>query len=178
MIFFTADQHFGHENIISLAKRPFSSVSEMNEVMVRRWNDKVGESDVVYVLGDLFFRCDNVERILVRLRGRKILVAGNHDSSWMNGVDLCRYFVASCHSMETLDAGRAYTLCHYPMLTWRGEARSYMIHGHIHANTDLDYWPLIKIRDRVLNAGVEVNNYAPVTFEELLANNIRFKQAN
>lgn len=178
MIFFTADQHFGHENIISLAGRPFSSVLEMNEEMVSRWNGKVGESDVVYILGDLFFRCDNVERILERLRGQKILITGNHDPSWMDGVDLARYFVSSCHSMEVQGDGRAYTLCHYPMLTWRGECRSYMIHGHIHANTDLDFWPLIKGRERVLNAGVEVNDYAPVTFEELLANNMRFKQVN
>lgn len=178
MIFFTADQHFGHEKIISLASRPFSSVQEMNEELVHRWNDKVRDDDIVYILGDMFFKHDNVEHVLERLRGRKILVAGNHDPSWMSDINLNLYFVSFCHSMEIQDVGRMYTLCHYPMLSWRGECRSYMIHGHIHSNTDLDFWPLIKRRDRVLNAGVEVNNYEPVTFEELVANNMRFKRAN
>ena len=51
-----------------------------------------------------------------------------------------------------------------------------MIHGHIHANTEEDYWPLLRIRDRVLNAGVDINGYMPVTFDELLENNRRFKE--
>lgn len=50
-----------------------------------------------------------------------------------------------------------------------------MIHGHIHNDVTLDFWPLLRARERVLNAGVDVNGYAPVTFEELLDNNVRYK---
>lgn len=39
----------------------------------------------------------------------------------------------------------------------------------------MDFWPLIYARERVLNAGVDVNNYEPVTFEELVENNAKFK---
>ena len=51
-----------------------------------------------------------------------------------------------------------------------------MIYGHIHNNTGDDYWPLIMRRGRLLNAGVDVNNFAPVTFDELLANNASFRR--
>ena len=67
------------------------------------------------------------------------------------------------------------TLCHYPLLTWRHQLRSYMIHGHIHNDTTSDCWPLIKSRDRLLNAGVDINGFEPVSFDELLANNRVFK---
>lgn len=66
-------------------------------------------------------------------------------------------------------------MCHYPMLCWGGEEKSWMIHGHIHNNRHMDYWPLLQVREHVLNAGVEINGYAPVSFEELLENNARQK---
>ena len=52
MIFFTSDHHFYHSNIIKYCQRPFHSVEEMNEEMIRRWNSVVGVDDTVYYLGD------------------------------------------------------------------------------------------------------------------------------
>lgn len=60
------------------------------------------------------------------------------------------------------------------MLTWKYTRRSYMIYGHIHADTSADFWPLFRCRDHVLNAGVDVNGYRPVTFDELVENNRQF----
>jgi len=51
-----------------------------------------------------------------------------------------------------------------------------MIHGHIHGNTDADYFPYLAMHERILNASVEVNNYEPVTFDELVENNRRHKE--
>ncbi len=53
-----------------------------------------------------------------------------------------------------------------------------MIHGHIHADTNADFWPLIRCRDNVLNAGVDLNGYRSVTFDELVENNRMFKAAH
>ena len=50
-VFFTADLHFGHENVIDFDNRPFESVEEMDAELMRRWNNKVEKSDIVYVLG-------------------------------------------------------------------------------------------------------------------------------
>ena len=72
--------------------------------------------------------------------------------------------------------GRLVTMCHYPMLSYPQARRGYMIYGHIHNNTGDDYWPLIMRRPRMLNAGVDVNNFEPVAFDELLANNNAFQR--
>jgi len=174
MTYFTSDQHFGHFNIIRLCNRPFSSVEEMDATMLARWNAKVRDGDTVYILGDLFYRAAKVEPILEQLKGRKHLVLGNHDGSWTDRVDLARYFESAQTLKEVNVDGRLLTLCHYPMLSYPWARRGYMIYGHIHNNVGDDYWPLIQRRPRMLNAGVEINGYEPVTFDELVANNAKF----
>lgn len=53
MVYFTSDLHLGHENVIKLCNRPFDSIEEMDEALIRNWNRKVTNGDTVYVLGDL-----------------------------------------------------------------------------------------------------------------------------
>ena len=115
----------------------------------------------------MLFRSTNFEEILKRLKGRKRLIVGNHDGSWMTKADISRYFASIDKFLETTDGQHALTLCHYPMLTWKHAKRSYMIHGHIHNDTSMDYWPLLAVRENVLNAGADINSFVPVTFDEL-----------
>lgn len=176
MIYFTADTHFGHANVLKLCGRPFTDIETMNEAMISAWNERVTGNDTVYIVGDMFFRCREPERILKRLKGKKGLIVGNHDASWMDRVDLNRYFICVDHLLEISDGRHALTLCHYPLLTWKHEKRSYMIHGHIHANTSEDFFPLIARRENLLNAGVDINGFRPVTWEELVENNRIHKQ--
>ena len=148
----------------------------MNEALINAWNDRVTGNDTVFILGDMFFRCQDPEPILKRLKGKKWLIIGNHDPSWMNKVDLTRYFVGVDHYVEISDGTRGITLCHYPLLTWKHKRKTYMIHGHIHNDTKSDYFPLIAAQERMLNAGVDINDFRLVTFEELVENNRRFKE--
>jgi len=178
MIFFTSDNHFGHENILKFESRPFSSAEEMDEYMILKWNEKVKARDTVYIVGDMFLRHPDPESVLKRLKGQKRLVLGNHDASWIDKVDVSKYFESVDKFLEVSDGERGLTLCHYPMLQWKHEKKSYMIHGHIHSDTDFDFWPMIKARKRVLNAGADINGLVPVTFNELLENNIKWKEAN
>ncbi len=76
--FFTSDLHFNHGNIIKFCQRPFASVGEMNEALIARFNETVGPSDTVYILGDLVMGRDL--NCAARLNGRKILLMGNHDT--------------------------------------------------------------------------------------------------
>lgn len=176
MIYFTADTHFGHANIIKFCNRPFSDVHEMNEYMIAAWNERVCDNDTVFIIGDMFFKSDiNPEETLFRLKGKKRLIIGNHDHGWLQKINPNKFFEAVDNYYEYCDNGKNFVLCHFPLLTYRHEEKWYMIHGHIHNNTDFDFWPLLKARPLVLNAGVEVNNYMPVTFDELVANNERFK---
>lgn len=176
MVYFTADTHFGHNAIIRMCGRPFEDVNEMNRALIDSWNARVHGDDTIYIVGDMFYRCTDVESILRRLHGRKRLILGNHDESWLKQADYGRYFISIDHYLEISDGAHALTLCHYPMVTWKHDHRSYMIHGHIHANTDADFWPLLRERERAMNAGVDINGYQPVTFEELIANNRCFKE--
>ena len=119
MIFFTADTHFGHASILKLCKRPFKTIEEMNETMIKNWNDRVKDTDTVYIVGDMFYRCTDAEDILKRLKGKKRLIVGNHDSSWINGVNLDKYFLSVDKLLEISDGKHPLCLCHYPLLTWK-----------------------------------------------------------
>ena len=173
MTYFTSDQHFGHFNIIRLCSRPFGTVEEMDEALLSKWNAKVKAADTVYILGDLFFRAAKVEPILKALNGHKHLIVGNHDHTRRKRVEASDF--ASVQTLKEVEVdGRVLTLCHYPMLSYPQARRGYMVYGHIHNNVRDDYWPLIARRSRMLNAGVDVNDFEPVTFDELVENNRAF----
>ena len=177
--YFISDTHFWHESALMFDGREhFSSVEEMNETIITNWNSRVKGNDTVYIMGDMFYRADpkDVEAVLGRLKGKKYLVRGNHDGSWLDKVDHTQYFAEVSYMMETTDGQRGLTLCHYPLLIWKHQKKSYMIHGHLHTDTSDDFWPLIRRRDRLLNAAVEINGFMPVTFEELVENNRIFKE--
>lgn len=177
--FFISDTHFCHEAALQFEGREhFTSVEEMNETIISNWNGRVKGNDTVYIMGDMFYRAriEDVEAILSRLKGKKYLVRGNHDGSWVDKIDYKKYFVKVDCMMELTDGQRGLTLCHYPLLIWKHQKKSYMIHGHLHVDTSDDFWPLIRTRERLLNAAVEINGFAPVTFEELVENNRVFKE--
>ena len=91
-IFFTADLHLGHTNIIKYCKRPFQNVDEMNAKLIENWNETVSDKDEIYVVGDFaFMGTKNVEEILKHLRGRKYLLRGNHDKG-LNETMALKYF--------------------------------------------------------------------------------------
>lgn len=78
--FVIADTHFGHGNIIKYCNRPFCSAEEMDEVIIKNWNETVSKRDTVIHLGD-FGLCkkDRLQEIIGNLNGKKILIMGNHD---------------------------------------------------------------------------------------------------
>jgi calcineurin-like phosphoesterase family protein len=169
MIYYTSDLHLGHANIIRLCNRPFSDVDEMNAELIANWNAKVTNGDTVYICGDLMFRsATDPELFLTQLKGKKHLIVGNHDGAWMKKVELPKYF-KSVEKLKDFSNGKCkITLCHYPMMSFEGK---YLIHGHIHNNKNDTYWKLLREMENALNASVEINGYAPASFDELIANN-------
>jgi calcineurin-like phosphoesterase family protein len=85
---FTSDTHFGHANVLTfldtkgmLVRPGFSSIEEMNEHIIEKWNSVVKPEDKIYHLGDVTFNYkDFAYNIAPRLNGRKRLVLGNHDA--------------------------------------------------------------------------------------------------
>jgi len=85
MIYFTADLHFRHDNIIRHCNRPFRSVEEMDKRLVENWNKTVKSNDEIYILGDLTMKGAEVANDFLRkLKGIKYLVRGNHDVAVYN----------------------------------------------------------------------------------------------
>ncbi|MDR1827539.1 MAG: hypothetical protein LBR29_04360 [Methylobacteriaceae bacterium] len=148
----------------------------MDEALIANWNARVTGGDTVYILGDLMFRAAEApDHYLARLNGRKHLILGNHDLAWVKKVDLPKYFV-SVERLTVINTGKCKaTLCHYPMMCHEGE---YLLYGHIHNHRNDAFWPLLRTMEKALNAGVEVNNYQPVTFDELIENNRLFRDAD
>ena len=76
MVFFTSDLHLGHRNIIRHCKRPISSIDEMDQCLIEKWNGKVTNADTVYILGDLMFQNEKPpEEYLRQLRGKNIWIS-------------------------------------------------------------------------------------------------------
>ena len=180
MIYFTSDLHLGHGNIVTLCNRPFSDVDAMDTVLIENWNRKVKKNDVVYLIGDIVWDKKKVPYYLEQLSGKKILISGNHDSTWIKKEEYQKYFDRIVPYLEVHLNGHPITMCHYPMLEWKSSREEskrklgYLIHGHIH-NRIADEYRQTFLHFNALNAGVDVNAFEPVTFDELMDNNYRFK---
>ena len=180
-ILFTVYLHFGHIYILP-SRRKFQSIDEHDDTLITKWNAKVKKNDDVYILGDLSFRSIyHISYYLSRMKGKKHLIVGNHDKYWMRNVEDMNDYFESWDYLKTIKyQKKQITLCHYPMLEWPGsryvEAKSsYLIHGHIHGMTDPEVYGYIKkYQPHALNAGVDINGFEPVSFEELQENNHRW----
>lgn len=180
MIRYIADMHFDHENIIAYDNRPFKNAQEMNEVMIRRWNQVVDDEDLTYILGDF---CGGNEarwlELLDILRGRKYLILGNHDPEPTPAVRARLEGVESY--LETEDEGRHVVLCHYPIPCFHGQYFGWIhLYGHVHISFEFNMMERDKrlIRDlypgrdacRMYNVGAMMPgmDYTPRTLEEIL----------
>ena len=149
----------------------------MDEELISAWNSCVRPNDNVYIVGDLIFRnMASPESYLGRLRGKKHLLFGNHDKDWIKKADMPQNFASVERFAEITDGQHKITLCHYPLMSWNHIAKgSYMIHGHIHNKRNAVYFPLMREMSNLPNAGVDINGFRPVRFDELVKNNEAFK---
>ena len=83
---------FGKDATLTVRAIPFETIEEMNETIIKNWNAKVTGADTVFIVGDMFFRFKDVESILRRLNGKKHLIIGNHDGTWLNDYYAYKYF--------------------------------------------------------------------------------------
>lgn len=152
----TSDHHFDHPNTISYFKRPFRSLRDMNETMIKRWNKPVGPNDTVLHLGDLMVNPSEkrLKKLRKRLNGKRIIVImGNHELE-----------NAASNAKKLRNAGfevsmkgivkNGLILTHEPIPSSKLKQGMVNVHGHIHN---------LKNRDkRHINACVEMTNYYPV----------------
>ncbi len=181
-IFFTSDLHFGHENVIRFDNRPFNTVEEMDEEMIKRWNTKVGKGDIVYVLGDFIWKAATNEAVSIirRLNGQIILIKGNHDRFLHNAA--AKKALAGIKDYDdicvTLEDGttRRCILSHYFIPFYNGH-RYQAIHLHGHSHFTEESAEEVRITTelnekgydlKIYNVGCMYWNYTPVTLDEIL----------
>ena len=154
--FFIADLHFGHKNIVKFEEtrpyRPFDTIEEHDEELIKRWNSVVSKQDIVFVLGDFALSGNGVE-CASRLRGIKYLVMGNHDKC-----STARYLKYFNKVYGALSMG-ATILTHIPVHPSQFPRYSHNIHGHLHHNTLDD--------PRYICVSAEQINLTPISIDEL-----------
>lgn len=156
-IFVISDLHFGHENIIKLADRPFLNVDEMDRILIENWNKTVGKTDYVYIVGDFAFKGKSVSYYAEKLNGFKILIKGNHDK-----IKECdkKHFVKITDYYELRIGEQLYVLTHYPMTAWNGAFRnSIQLYGHVHKTGKVWETPQLP---NTYNVCCEFHKYTPV----------------
>jgi calcineurin-like phosphoesterase family protein len=130
--FFTADSHFGHENIIKHCARPFASVEEMDDCLIANWNSVVRKDDRVIHLGDFAYKGDpkRLTKIFSALNGPKFLVIGNHDGRDTLALP---WAAPPVHILHLTIDGQKIVACHYSMRTWSGARHgAIQLYGHSH----------------------------------------------
>lgn len=189
MMYFTSDPHFGHRNVIDYCKRPYANTKEMDQALIENWNATVKkDKEYVYVLGDFAFAGkEYTKEILSKLKGYKILVKGNHDKDAKTMLELgfdrvvendrikvgnhnvlvshFPYHPVRQHVTfngkvvyQGLDAGVDNRYLHKRILD---DGKTWLLHGHVHTA-----W---KVKDRMINVGVDQWDMKPVNHERLLA---------
>lgn len=180
MIYYTSDLRLGANNIIKHENRPYKTVDEMDKALIDNWNSRVTNDDEVYVLGDFCFKgATRAIEYLEQLNGHIHLIRGNHDYFmsqlsfvsflyqndnkviWDNGTPKV---TTNGHYAYIKDGEHEVILCHYPILYWENmEHGSIHLYGHVQSYRDRS-----QMASNSYNVGVDVNNYRPVTLEELL----------
>lgn len=168
-IWFTADTHFGHKNVIQYCQRPFSSVTEMDEQLIENWNQVVQPDDTIYHLGDFTLLGKNPARSYFnRLSGIINVIPGGHDHRWIiedNYTSASSYSVNFLPPLRTIKVSlpdsnqpQLIVLCHYSLRVWdRSHYDSWHLYGHSHGNLS----PL----KNSLDVGVDCWDYRPVSLE-------------
>lgn len=178
MIYFTSDLHIGHEGIIKYCKRPFANVDEMNNSLITNWNGVVYEHDIVFVLGDLSL-CSYSDFVNVtkELRGKKILIQGNHDKYSHGQYNKAGFTVYQ--ELKIKMFGKMIRLSHFPYayswykrpFVFKSELRfmdkrpskiknEILLHGHTHTKLKLHAGNMIHV-------GVDAWNYTPVSSKQI-----------
>ncbi|MBW4606355.1 MAG: metallophosphoesterase family protein [Hassallia sp. WJT32-NPBG1] len=167
MIWFTSDTHFGHKNILKYTSRPFSSIEEMDEVLIENWNSKVASDDEVYHLGDVgLYSPGKLRKILDKLNGKIYLIRGNHDESAQTCKDrfewIKDYYELLMPDSDGYQGKQLIILFHYAMRVWQASHYgSYHLYGHSHGELPDDPNSLS------FDVGVDCHNYAPINYDDV-----------
>lgn len=168
---YMADPHFGHDKIREMQPetRTFETIEIHDQAIIRNVNDRVQTDDILYIVGDFALSRDAeyVAHCFHALRGRKILLLGNHDldnkGRILPELEALPWDVPPTHAMETKDGGKRLWLSHYAHRAWPAQHYgSYHFFGHSHGG--------LESVGRSRDVGVDLPDmgFGPRRFEELI----------
>lgn len=170
-IWLTSDFHFGHNREFIYRPRGYDSIYKMNEGLLSKFNSRIGENDIVYILGDLVLGGPESPCIeyIKDLKGHLNIILGNHDTN--RRIEMYKQIP----SVETIQysttikyKGYHFYLSHYPTLTSNGKDESLRkclinLYGHTHQSTnffyDLPY---------MYHVGVDSHDGYPVLLDDII----------
>ena len=177
-VFLVSDTHFGHAGVCRFTRddgvtklRPWTDPDEMDEEMVKRWNETVKPSDKVYHLGDVVINRKALS-IMHRLNGDKVLIRGNHDI--FRDDEYRQHFreLRAYHVMNGM------ILSHITVHEESLGRFGVNIHGHLHANRvkkhrgyDVKTGTMLysnEIDIRYHCVCVEQTDFRPILFEDVI----------
>lgn len=170
-----SDLHFSHYKILQYENRPFNTIDEMNATIINNWNHVVNPNDRVFILGDVMFTQspDVVINVLNQLKGRKVIILGNHDDplkklyrkgQYTNPKE--RIFIAGQIYEPKVDFGHGkfekVVLCHYPMYSWNAAFHGRLhFYGHVHSKT-------VTSLNNAFNVSADIQNFTPKMFKDVI----------
>lgn len=171
-VFLYSDPHFGHQGVCKFLRndgvtklRPWDTAEEMDEHLVKVYNERVKPNDKTYFLGDVVINRKALP-ILSRLNGDKVLIRGNHDI--FKDEDYTKYF----RSLRGYHVMNGLILSHIPVHSESLGRFGCNIHGHLHANRVMRDLALCGRNDaidpRYHNVCVEMTDFAPILFEDVV----------
>ena len=170
-LFLTSDSHYGHFNICKYCHRPFQSRSEMDQTLIKNWNEVVPEDGIVVHCGDFMLPHNEdikeYNKYLNQLHGRVLLLRGNHDLASLDWVS-DKLIAVRDQAMIVVDGVKIFAQ-HYPCAAFNGD---YHVYGHIHTLADgtcygVDGDVTKVMRKNTYDVGVDQNGYTPVSYWQL-----------
>ena len=164
MIYFSSDLHFSHNKEFVWQERGFTSVKEMNEAIVERFNSILTDEDTLYLLGDCYMGLlDESIPYLKKIKGKKHLIIGNHDTE----TKILKY--KDENIFEAIGFGdriklhkKWFILSHYPTLTGNASnEKVWNLHGHTHQKDKYGAAPYC------YHIGVDSHDCYPVSLEKI-----------
>jgi len=162
---FTADLHLSHENIIGYCNRPFHTVSEMDDVIIKNFQ-VIKPDDHLYILGDVAWDLNALKQFWATLKTTNIwVVFGNHDKGIRNFLKVHCCNVGEIMKVRIPDEDsengkQRIIICHYAMRSWEGShTGSWQLYGHSHGT--------LRPYGLQMDVGVDCNNFKPFSYDDV-----------
>ena len=168
--YFTSDLHFMHNKPFLYEPRGFASVHDMNEAIIKNFNEVMDWSDTLYILGDCFLN-NNEEgmKLMRRLPGKKYIIYGNHDTDTRQTL-MGEEFNCLGYAHMRKFCGYNFYLSHYPTLTYNHDIEKPLkrkvinLCGHTHTKDKFYDWD----KGIIYHVELDAHNNFPVSIETII----------